>query len=87
MIWTSHPYLFDDLMIHWKVTKSYFIKLADQFEMSLEELYMKVTNDHLPLGVRQLLPNPIYGYTNSEFSEDWQQFEKVGEDQPETVKV
>ncbi len=55
--------------------------------MSLEELYLKVTNEHLPLKVRQLLPDPMTGYTNPEFSADWRQFEKVGEDQLETVKV
>lgn len=55
--------------------------------MSLEELYLKVTNEHLPEKVRQLLPDPISGYSNPEFTTDWRQFEKVGEDELETVKV
>jgi hypothetical protein len=55
--------------------------------MSLEEVYLKVTNNHLPPEVGQLLPDPIYGYAYSEFFEDWRQVEKIGEDQLETIKV
>lgn len=64
------------------------IPTADQFEMSLEELYMKVTNEHLPPRVRKLLPDPISGIMDPEpVSSEWRQFAKVGEDQAETVKV
>ena len=63
---------------------SFFV--ADQFEMNLEELYSKVTNQHLPVEVRQLLPDPIgYPYTPGSASE-WRQFERVGDDPSETIK-
>ena len=65
-----------------------FIPTADQFEMSLEELYIKVTNEHLPPRVRKLLPDPISGMMDPKpVSSEWRQFAKVGEEQPETVKV
>jgi len=62
--------------------------LADQFEMSLEELYIKVTNEHLPLWVRKIIPDRLSGILDPKpVSSEWRQFVKVGEDQAETVKV
>jgi hypothetical protein len=68
---------------------SFLSSLADQFEMSLDELYIKVTNEHLPPSVRQILRNPTPGIRNlNPFSStEWSQFANYREDQTETVKV
>lgn len=56
--------------------------------MSLEELYTKVTNEHLPPSVRKLAQDPMAGGLSSvPVTSEWKQFGKVGEDQAETVKV
>ena len=63
---------------------------ADQFEMTLEELYLKVTNQHLPVDVRNLLPqlSDVSDATlqSTSASMTWRQFERVGDDPAETVK-
>jgi len=59
--------------------------------MTLVELYARITNDHLPLRVRQMLPDPlgyqVAGSGDPMAPSEWKQFEKVGEDQTETIKV
>jgi hypothetical protein len=65
---------------------------ADQFEMTLDELYLKVTNQHLPVHVRTMLPQ-LSDVADVSIDADvqpttssWRQFERVGDDPAETIK-
>jgi hypothetical protein len=55
--------------------------------MTLEELHLKVTNQHLPISVRNLLPQ-LTGFEGGPTppTSHWRQFDRAADDSTETIK-